>query len=264
MFQNFFTSKKNLLGINGKTVLVTGLQNWYSMELSIDWIHDLVYFNEYDRIILFNMNHPEYRFTVISEKGNKINHISVNPLDSFIIYCVYDHRGKIMKALQDGSNQTLLIEEINSYPISLTIDLSSRKIFWIDLFLAKLSSVDFEGNNYQTILKSEELFSEKNFMGIFGEDIYLSKSLDHSIFKINKFDPNGPKNYFFKLTKDTDLHSMKIIHSSLQPNSTNRCINHYCSHLCVPIGLNRYRCVCPQVLIHRNNGTNICFESVSA
>jgi hypothetical protein len=169
-----------------------------------------------------------------------------------------------MKSLQDGSNQTLLIEEINSYPISLTIDLLSRKIFWIDFFLGKLSSIDFEGNNYQTVLKSEDLFSKKSFMGIFGEDIYLSNSLDHSIFKINKFDPDGPKNYFFKLSKDTDLHSMKIIHSSLQSNSTNRCLNHHCSHLCVPIGLDQYRCVCPEVKFLGKNDTKICTESVSA
>jgi hypothetical protein len=242
---------------------MTGLQNLYSMELSIDWIHNLVYFNEYDGIICFNMNHPKYRFTAISEEGNKIIHVSVNPLDSFIIYCVHDRRGRIMKALQDGSNQTLLIEEINSYPISLTIDLLSRKIFWIDIFLGKLSSIDFEGNNYQTVLKSEDLFSEKIFMAIFGEDIYLSNSLDHSIFKINKFDPDGPKNFFFKLSKDTDLHSMKIIHSSLQPNSTNRCLNHHCSHLCIPIGLDRYRCVCPEVKFLGKHNTRICTESVS-
>jgi hypothetical protein len=233
------------------------------MELSLDWIHNLIYFNENDKIIVFNINQPEYGFIAIDGKGNKLNHISVNPLDSFIIYCVYNDKGTIMKALQDGSDQNQLYEEIDSYPISLSIDLLSRRVYWIDLHFSKLSSIDFEGKHYHKILQSEEIISQPFFMAIFGEKIYWSNSFDHKIFEIDKLGLNATKiNYWLKSDKDEKFQAIEIIDASLQPNSTNRCENAQCSHLCIPISINQYRCVCPQIKFHDDNYQKMCIESV--
>jgi hypothetical protein len=165
-----------------------------------------------------------------------------------------------LKALQDGSNQTVLIDKGIVEPRVLTIDLMSRKVFWIDNSSKKFLSIDFEGNDLNTILESKELFTESYFMEVFGEDIYWSNYFHNLILKTNKFGLNGTRlNYLVKSRNDEKFESIKIIDSSLQPNSTNRCQNANCSHLCIPIGIDEYRCVCSRNKIY---GQKICVESV--
>jgi hypothetical protein len=164
-----------------------------------------------------------------------------------------------MKALQDGSNQTVLIDKGIVEPRVLTIDLKSKKVFWIDSS-KKFLSIDFEGNDLQTILQSKELFTESYFMEVFGEDIYWSNYFHDSILKTNKFGHDGARlNFLVKSENNEEFESIKIIDSSLQPNSTNRCQNANCSHLCIPIGIDKYRCVCSRSGIYRQE---ICAESV--
>ncbi len=225
------------------------------MELSIDWIHNLIYFNENHQIIVFNLHQPQYNFLVISEKSCKINDLSINPLESFIVYSVWGLGGRIMKALQDGSNKSVIIEESYSYPGSLAVDILSEKIFWVDILLHELSSIDFEGNNYLTILKSKELFSLPTSISVFDDNIYWSNNMSHIVYKINKFGLNGTQ-ILFKSEKIISFNSIKIIDSSLQPNSTNRCTNANCSHLCIPVGVDQYRCVCPHFILLRNFNVN--------
>ncbi len=209
------------------------------------------------------MTNTKHDFVVVDTFTNIILDLSVNPLDSFIIYSFYDkfyNKGVIMRALQDGSNQTVLIDKGIVEPRVLTIDLKSRKVFWIDNSSKKFLSIDFEGNDLQTILQSEELFTESYFMEIFGEDIYWSNYIHNSILKTNKFGLNGTRlNYLVKSRNDEEFESIKIIDSSLQPNSINRCQNANCSHLCIPIGIDQYRCVCSQNEIYRQQ---ICAQSV--
>jgi hypothetical protein len=257
-FLLFFPRRfNNGLQINGKTPLLPKRGTFKSMELSIDWIHNLIYFNENHQIIVFHLLQPQYNFLVISEKSGKINDLSINPLKSFIVYSVWGIGGRIMKALQDGSNKTVVIEERYSYPGSLAVDILSEKIFWVDILLHELSSIDFEGNNYQTILRSKELFSIPTSIAVFDDSIYWSNNMDHSVYKINKFGLNGTQiDFLFKSEKFTNFNRIKIIDSSLQPNSTNRCINANCSHLCIPVGIDQYRCVCPHFILLRDFNVN--------
>jgi hypothetical protein len=64
------------------------LRSSVSIRLSVDWIHSLVYYNEANEIIVFNMTDTRYDYVVLSEQNDIIEDLSVNPLDSLIFYCV--------------------------------------------------------------------------------------------------------------------------------------------------------------------------------
>ena len=49
----------------------------------------------------------------------------------------------------------------------------------------------------------------------------------------------------------------RIMDTSRQPNTYNRCLNSKCSHLCLPINASHYRCVCPS-----NTENKFCKEMV--
>jgi hypothetical protein len=235
---------------------------WEGIRLSIDWIHNLVYYNFDKKIIVFNMTHTRYEFVVIEEEECYILDLSVNPLDSVIFYSIYnwtEKKGKIMKSSEDGSNRTVLRVENIGCPSVLTIDLVLKKVIWFDRHLKTFASIDFEGNDFLTFgaYNNSKYYA---FMEKFGDYIYWTQYNEKSIFK-TKLGLNDTQINYLITSKTNEFGPFKIIDSSLQPNSTNRCINHNCSHLCIPISIDQYHCVCPQ--FRPENGSKICKESVS-
>ncbi len=237
-------------------------QNIYrGVGLSVDWIHNLVYFNANNKIIVFNMTHTRYEFVVI-EEADYIEDLSVNPLDSTIFYstCNYDQqKGKIMKSSQDGYQKTILRDENIIQPKALTIDFALKKVIWIDHYSNIISSIDFDGNNFFTFGTFKST-SFNIFMDTFDDYIYWTGNCENSIFK-TKLGVNATQLDYLITSEPNKFGSFKIIDSSLQPNSTNRCIYHNCSHLCIPININQYRCVCPQLSLRIVE--KICRQSVS-
>jgi hypothetical protein len=213
----------------------------------MDWIHNLVYYNQNNEIIVFNLTNPGYGFVVTNEKENTIIDLSVNPLDSFIIYIISDAKtnyGKIMKISQDGSTKKVLIDDNIEIPKGLTFDFKSRKIFWMDK--EHLQFCDYEGNNFQTIFQSKgSIFSGS--IEIFDEDIFWNTLSSPYLHKTKGTNQIQIQYNFTIVPKFRWIQSFKIVHSTLQPNSSNRCINARCSHLCLPSSINRYRCVQPKV-----------------
>ncbi len=247
--------------IKDKTEIKKVESSWSQYRLSIDWIHNLVYYIVYKDVIVFNMTHTRYEFVVIKE-NDSIEDLSVNPLDSTIFYSTWNrsqNKGKIMKSSQDGSERTLLRDKNVIWPDVLTIDLVLKKVVWIDLDLNTFSSIDFDGNNFLT-LGSFKRGSNDFFMDVFDNYIYWTRYNENSIFK-TKLGVKATKLDYLITSKTNKFWSFKIIDPSLQPNSTNRCIYHKCSYLCIPININQYRCVCPQ-LSHRIDDKR-CTQSVS-
>jgi len=207
------------------------------------------------------MTHTRYEFVVIEEKDS-IEGLSVNPLDSTIFYSTWNssqNKGKIMKLSQDGSERSILRDKNIISSGVLTIDLVLKKVIWINRDLNTFSSIDFDGNNFLTLgtFKSE---SYNFFIDFFDDYIYWTGNYENSIFKIKPGVNETKLNYL--ITSETNkFGSFKIIDPSLQPNSTNRCIYHNCSHLCIPININQYRCVCPQPSVRTDEKR--CTQSVS-
>jgi hypothetical protein len=228
---------------------------------SIDWIHNLVYYDVNKKIIVFNMTHTKYEFVVIKEV-DYITDLLVDPLDSTIFYSTWNkgrNKGKIMKSSQDGSERTILRDKNIKRPDVLTIDFALKKVIWFDRGLNTFSSTDFNGNNFLR-LGTFKSGSYGFFMDIFDNYLYWTQNYRKSIFK-TKLGVNTIQLDYLITSETNEFGSFKIIDPSLQPNSTNRCINHNCSHLCIPININQYRCVCPQ-LSHRID-KKTCTQSVS-
>ncbi len=105
------------------------------IRLSIDWIHNLVYYNENQEIIVFKMTNTKYGFLVVKEERDLVKDFSVDPLTSSIFYSTYNNaedEGSIIKVSQDGSNRTVLRNDSFACPEVLSIDLESKKISgWI-------------------------------------------------------------------------------------------------------------------------------------
>ena len=254
--------------------------NWtdvsWNTDFNIDWIHNLIYFirSDLNKITVANVSSLDLQYVVINgSEANELHTITVNPIESFIVWAecgesYYEEysnpfaekrtclRSSIKKSQQDGTNLITLVDtQLKSFPVRIVIDYELKRIYWIDRELFQLSSIGYNGNDRQDILKSKSLFNLIEYFDIFGDYIYWSNDYYNKIYKTNKFGFDGenklvvvsaliPQQY----PRNTKIiRCTSIIHSSNQPNGTNHCLNSNCDfkiHICIPI-IKGYKCVCP-------------------
>jgi hypothetical protein len=246
-------SKSNSLGISSIKKLFQR-QQYISKRMSLDWIHNLIYVSSIKGIEVISIADNYYSYDVVVHNESQ-GDVAVDPIESIIVWSQWKHlakslnsttgqyKGKIYKANQDGSNKVLLASDSIETPITLTIDLGRKTIYWIDKSSNGLFSIDYNGNNKSNIVKSKFLFGDIFSMDVFGDYIYWSNYERNAILKTNKYGLNKTE----KITvvyASTDLEGFKIIDSSRQPNATNKCLNSNCSQLCLPLPNEKFRCVC--------------------
>jgi len=234
----------------------------YSKDIAIDWIHNLVYFNKDKNIHVMNISNKRMR--AIIAYNEKFDNIVVNPLESFIVWSKCWPNQAIIKANQDGSNRTVLVnKDLGSFN-SIIIDFETKRVYIIiqsynvatsEHGEAKLSSIDFNGNDRKPIYKIKTRYFVA--ADIYDKDLYIYYHENNEFMKIST---NGLITNKIKLGDDTYVRSIRIIHSSRQPNLENKCIDSKCAQLCLPIYLNEYRCLCPN--INAYNLSEICKEYV--
>jgi len=190
-----------------------------------------------------------------------ITDICVNPIDLFVIWSETgsennNNKGYIYKTRYDGSNKTSIINQDNLLSISLAIDYTIKRIYWIDHSLSEIVSIDYDGNERKFIQLSDKSFVSTEKMDLYNGFIYWSESGSSIIYKINT---NGEELSHFE-PHENFSRAFKIIHPSRQPNVKNLCADTDCSHLCLPIDFHTYRCLCPDIKAY--NLTKNCEEYV--
>lgn len=169
--------------------------------------------------------------------------IAVNVKEKFIVWADWATYS-IERASQDGTNRKkLLSTESDGYPSVLTIDILTRKIYWIDSKFHSLGVLNFDGSYPKTLVKSSKYLPFPFSMDVFEDYIYFSDWKREAIMQINV---NGDPPVARTLIEHLDEQPMavKIVHSLKQPKSVNVCEKAKCSHLCLPSENGTYRCVC--------------------
>lgn len=62
--------------------------------------------------------------------------------------------GSIERAWMDGNNQTSFVNKDVHWPISLTLDFFTRRLYWADVFNDKIERIDLDGSNREVIKRS--------------------------------------------------------------------------------------------------------------
>ncbi|XP_054155660.1 low-density lipoprotein receptor-related protein 2-like [Oppia nitens] len=288
----------NILGINSQSAksqdsrtgqLLVRLSRSQSTRLSIDWIHQLCYYNLNDKIVVFNLTDPKLAngYVVVNEMFyHTVHDLVVDPRESLLFWSVSDNSfddnktGRLMRSGQDGSNSRALVgpgPEVKE-PLVMAIDGwpgGERRVYWIDRYLFRFFSVDYDGHGLRRILESRELFTLSKFMVVYGDDILWSNYYHSSVLMTNKFGRNGSQiRYLVKGQQSVEVEAVRILDSRLQPTveASDRCRRHRCQYLCLPIadsadsdGHHQYRCVCPQINLSNRlypTNHNNCTESL--
>lgn len=62
--------------------------------------------------------------------------------------------GSIEKAWMDGNNQTSFVNVEVQWPMSLTLDFFTRKLYWSDVYKDRIECIDLDGSNREIIKRS--------------------------------------------------------------------------------------------------------------
>lgn len=245
IFQNEGAFHKFEFNINNKVI------NTYSFpkkdfqlhsKLALDWTHNLLYFiQNKKKIFVAEIKNLSHDFLIANKILDIIICLSVNPIDSFIIWCEHSHQTGstvINKALQDGSNRTQIFELIEDYIRELVIDYSSKRLFWFSSL--QMSSINFDGNDKRVISESESVFELYDF-DVFGDYVYWTKFNRNEIFRASVA---GFETYETNVTLNLATYKFQIVSNSKQPKGINQCLDSECSQFCLPVHQITYRCIC--------------------
>ena len=227
---------------------------------TFDWIYKYIFIADKTDIFVTKLNGENifYHISNVTHESYTVHEICVNPIELFILWSESTHHknlgGYIYKANYDGSNKISLINEGIFMPLTITIDYTIKRIYWIDFFIKELSSIDYNGKDKKLILNGGELFSPSQ-MNLYNGFIYWYNWATNSINKVNT---KGGEYSASKLYGN--FTAFGIIHSSRQPNTTNLCTNTHCTHLCLPLDFIKYRCLCPDINVYHS--TDNCVDYV--
>lgn len=62
--------------------------------------------------------------------------------------------GSIERAWMDGNNRTSFVNLDIQWPISLTLDFFTRRLYWSDVYNDRIERIDLDGNNREVIKQS--------------------------------------------------------------------------------------------------------------
>jgi len=239
---------------------------------AFDWIHNLIYHIYNYEVLVANINNLEISKRIL-ETDLSISSFNVHPNESLLFWSEYSGiynethshaNSRIMRSNQDGSNKKILRFKGLGLVFELSIDFTSNLLFWFDFQLNVLSSMDFSGNNFRVILKLVDMTFIDSTAGfdLFNNYIYYCcGELNKTSKAICKIDVNNGNisEIFHLYDREMKIRpDFRFIHESRQPDSDDRCLNSNCSHLCLPLNVTHYRCVCPT-----SKQIESCIESVS-
>lgn len=161
-----------------------------------------------------------------------------------IVWADWGDQAFIERASQDGSNRKKLVESQILWPNALTLDVITKKIYWLDVKYHTLSAINYDGSGRITLYESPSLINQPFSVDIFEDYLYYSDWKLEAIQRININDEPHKADTFMSRLIENPM-GVKIVHESKQPKSPNRCESAKCSHLCLPsTSPTNYTCTC--------------------
>ena len=131
---------------------------------------------------------------------------------SFLYWTDWGDPAKIERASMDGSDRRVLVSGRHiEWPVDLTIDYTTKKLYWIDAKLRVIKQADLNGNNVREVVYQG--ITHPSAVTLFEDHVYWID--DKSIYKANKFTGNNATVVLKTAFSPRDLH---IYHPQRQPD----------------------------------------------
>ena len=201
----------------------------------------------------------KHRTVILSNDGTDVSvakprAIALDPYESKLYWLDEGGFGiprKISKANMDGSEVRNLFTDIGQ-PLSLTIDLANKQLYWSTINEAEIEASDVEGNNRRKIISSG--INKPVSLAVFESRMYYLDTVYEEVVRVDL--PNGDNKQILK-NNQPDLKTFRLYHKRSTPDNHPCAINNGgCEHLCIPSTSNSRVCRCS--LGSRKEGETRC------
>ncbi|XP_043065028.1 very low-density lipoprotein receptor isoform X5 [Drosophila ficusphila] len=237
--------------------------------LAVDWIYNHVYYTDTHKCTIELTNFEGSMGKVLVKDSLDIpRSIALDPIEGWMYWSDWGASPKIERAGMDGSHRTTIISYDVKWPNGITLDLVTKRIYWVDGKLNVISSANYDGSQRRQVLYSGEYLRHPFSITTFEDYVYWTDWDKQAVFKANKFTGEDvePVTAVHMLQHPMVVH---VYHPYRQPDGVNHCqsVNGHCSHLCLPAPrINerspRISCACPTGLKLMADGL-MCVEDLA-
>ncbi|GAB1600507.1 low-density lipoprotein receptor-related protein 2-like [Argonauta hians] len=238
--QRMFINGSNMENINT-------LQRFYRNVIAVNWIDRTLYSVSwyYSLLAVSDLNGNNLR-TLDGHSFNRVQSLVVYPPRRYLYFTDTGTRGYIGRIGLDGSNLERLVMDPVGAPTGLTIDYESEKMWWIDDYYHAIEYADLDGNNRQTVTKTNVGYARS--LTVFEDWLYWTDSSHFSVVKAHKYTGNN-RTILRNMTHKPN--TILVYHPLRQKQYDSPCSsnNGGCSHLCLSSPTKGYVCECPDFFI---------------
>lgn len=222
--------------------------------LAWDWVAGNFYFSQDKGTIHICNLHSKRCAMLFNGRIIKCNALAVAPTVGYMFWAVSSDEtspggfvsGIMERAEMDGTHRKTIVSEKIHSPMGMAVDLVMSRVYWSDMKLDEISSVDFSGRSRSIILS----YSLQNPSGLalFEDQLYVSNIGSDTMLRVNKF--NGSPRFTLE-TGDVKTDFVRAFHEVTQPFRLksgavlNKCANSSCHFICALTNGTRSGCVCP-------------------
>ncbi|XP_056591842.1 low-density lipoprotein receptor-related protein 1B isoform X1 [Triplophysa dalaica] len=237
-----FHGEKNKIG-----TIVKGVK---SDSIAVDWIGRNLYWVDgaAGQILAVRLGSsivaPQNYTVILDEDLEQPRSLVLLPQKGMMFWSEIGVRSQIERSSMDGSERKVVINHGLSWPISITVDILTDRLYWTDEKLKYIGSATLDGENMRVLQLSE--MASPFSVAVFNDFVYWSDTRRRSIQGANKL---TGKNRKVVLKRPSQPFSLKVVHPFLQPNVTSPCERLKCSHTCLLAPGLKAVCRCPAGLL---------------
>ncbi|XP_030179601.1 low-density lipoprotein receptor-related protein 2 [Lynx canadensis] len=159
----------------------------------------------------------------------------VNRIDMLLFFSDWESLSgepKVERAFMDGTNRKDLVKTKLGWPAGITLDIVSKRVYWVDCRFDYIETVTYDGIQRKTVVHGGSLIPHPFGISLFEGYVYFTDWTQMAVMKANKFTETSPQVY---LQTSLRPFGVTVYHSLRQPYVNNPCgdNNGGCEQVCV-------------------------------
>ncbi|XP_071949390.1 low-density lipoprotein receptor-related protein 2-like [Antedon mediterranea] len=218
--------------------------------LAIDWLAKNVYWVDegYNWIKMTGYDFGSAEILIADTGLERPSGIACHPLKGYLFWTEIGNPSKIERSSMSGKSRKALISTNLNEPKSITVDVTTNRIYWIDISNVenKIESADLDGSGRRVEVSVSLPHGEFKSITVDENYIYviLVESLETYIRCYNKTASNNQV-FQQQFPNEVKVFDISVAGTSVQPIPEKLpCVTHTCSHACVSARDGNHECVC--------------------
>ncbi|CAH2097493.1 unnamed protein product [Euphydryas editha] len=205
-------------------------------DIAVDPLGDNIYFSDTQRHIISVCRTDGSVCLTLPANTSYPKHVTLDPEKGIMYWADWKNKSVIMTAKMDGSNSTILVDNITSVTTGLALDAPNNRLYFID---GNIKVIKLDSKKIYSLFS--EPFHYPYAISVFENTLYWVDWTSRTLQKVDKIHPTN-RNVLLKL--DQPVLGLQIYHPILMKYKNNPCGPFQCL-ICLLTSNETVVCSCP-------------------